>query len=182
MQIPILCVDKQSNYFKCPDADCYDAARDMHTYSGSSPVICHPPCRNFVKVRINVKFSQGELDIARRCYDLVQLYGGIIEQPKWSIMFDWLGIKPTLCIDQSWFGLNYSKQTWLYFKDVKPLRFPLSLDLPQKQQKSITSSMRSRQPLGLCHWLIDCCKSYSQGKDLYQSYRYNVVNVAGLIQ
>jgi hypothetical protein len=99
-----------------------------------------------------------ERDLAFFCLDVVKRNGGILEHPHGSSFFRYAGIRPTLCIDQHWFGFPARKRTWLYFVDVKPLPHPLSFDLVATKVELMHSGMRSRMPLTFCQWLVDCVK------------------------
>lgn len=49
--ITILCADDKSSYYQIEDLDIYNKHRDALTFNGSNPVICHPPCAAFSRMR-----------------------------------------------------------------------------------------------------------------------------------
>jgi hypothetical protein len=162
--VVILCTDKNSNYNSMQNVITFSSAEDALTYKGCFPVICHPPCAMFSKNRLFSKYNESSILLARHCYDMVNLYGGILEQPAYSIMFDYLGIKPTYSLDQNWFGYRARKKTWLYLKNVSLDKHPLSFDAITHNVTKTTSTMRARQPKQFCKYLINSVRNSIQNK------------------
>lgn len=154
-KVVILCADKNSSYFQCPEALIYTARENALTYNGTLPAICHPPCAVFSRTRNLAASSTQAYHLAEHCLTIVNRNSGIIEQPAHSIMFEFLGIKPTIEIWQSWFGFRARKETWLYCKDITLLPPPISFNTPTHSVEKLTSTMRSRQTLAFSQWLID---------------------------
>jgi len=163
--ISVLCIgDHRSNYRLIPGLDLWDAERDAYNFTGSNPVIAHPPCQQWSQLRglPTVKAIQREKDLAFFCLEKVQQNGGILEHPRGSSFFKVAGITPTISINQSWFGFPARKTTYLYFHGYKPLPHPLSFDPPSRSVQRMwgAGGERSRQPLAFCEWLI---KSIERG-------------------
>lgn len=84
-------------------------------YSGPHPVICHPPCGPWGKLkglcRYQVK-ELGNLAVAQ-----AHLYGGVVEHPIGSSLFDEYGREGATLdmISQFDFGHLADKRTWLYW-------------------------------------------------------------------
>lgn len=155
--ISVLCVDKLSNYYKLsPYLDLWPASRDAYNFTGTNPVICHPPCQQWSMLRSFAKVNAKEKDLAFFCLEKVQLNGGILEHPAGSIFFKTAGIKPTLSVDQSWFGFPARKRTYLYFVGYKPLALPLCFDDRKLTTVEMMSkTMRSRMTVDFCQWLVN---------------------------
>lgn len=157
---------KKSHYKLIPDLDVYDIDRDARTYSGRFPVVAHPPCRAWGKLRhmaFNVR--PGEKELAFFALDTVRRVGGVIEHPKYSSFFENLpraGVIDeyggfVLGVNQSWWGHNGIKPTLLYIvgckpSDVPPL--PLTLDYARKSCESMCTAERERTPDAFAEWLV----------------------------
>lgn len=155
--ISVLCVgDHRSNYRLIPGLDLWDAERDAYNFAGTNPVITHPPCQQWSQMRGFAHDNPREKELAWFCLEKVQRNGGILEHPRGSSFFHAAGIRPTLSVNQSWFGFAGRKTTYLYFVGFKPQAFPITFDCPTKLVERMSSKERSRQPLAFCEWLIKC--------------------------
>lgn len=132
--IAALCVRRDSVYKARPGVDCFDADRDALSFSGGMPVIAHPPCRGWGRLRHMAKVRSGELDLARFCVQQVRACGGVLEHPSSSTLwpdqnlpapgfFDEFG-GWTYVVNQSFFGHRAPKLTWLYIVGVAPGTLP----------------------------------------------------------
>jgi len=122
--------------------DCWDMTRDARLFRGSDPVIAHPPCRAWGRLRGLAKPRPDEKDLARFAVGVIRKNGGVLEHPEKSTL--WIdqrlplpgmaGKDPwggwTLSVDQFWWGHLARKRTWLYIVGVDwmdvaayPLRF-----------------------------------------------------------
>tara|TARA_Y100001972_G_scaffold120275_1_gene162579 strand:- start:1383 stop:1865 length:483 start_codon:yes stop_codon:yes gene_type:complete len=157
--IAVLCADTLSNYFKIisPDLDIYTIERPAQNYKGTDPVIAHPPCPQWSKLRAFAKFSQVDLDLAAFCVDKVQLNGGILEHPEGSTIFKHFGLYPIYSVDQSWWGFRARKRTYLYLNGFKLLPYPaMPPKVPDKRVDQLNKRIRSRMPLEFCQYLANC--------------------------
>lgn len=103
--------------------DWYDAEKDARSYPGPLPVVAHPPCGPWGCLRhLSKKDDPG---LAIHAVAQVRLFGGVLEHPRASKLWDHFGLpKPgdpvdafggwTLRVDQSDFGHVARKPTWLY--------------------------------------------------------------------
>ena len=141
MKIPVLFTAHNSLYNDNDIFDCYDVERDAFSYTGRFPLIAHPPCRLFSRLR---KFSTAaikEKQCAFFALARIRQFGGILEHPRSSTL--WLdgNFKLDGSVDQyggflrsvnlSWFGFPAQKKTMLYFVGIKPGSlppFPMSLN------------------------------------------------------
>jgi hypothetical protein len=142
--ITALCVRKDSIYKKL-GLDCYDQERDMRTFQGGNAVICHPPCAQWSALRGFARVDELQKTLAIECVHMVRKFGGVLEHPAKSIIFEnsyrWERLpKPgmskdpwggyTICINQHWFGHKAEKKTFLYIcgcdqQNLPPISFSL---------------------------------------------------------
>lgn len=159
-QITILCVNKNSNYWKLQsryNLDIWDIHRDAYNYSGSNPVITHSPCQQWSRLHRFANDNPLEKNLAFHCYELVNMYGGIFEHPSGSHFFKEVNANYNniISINQSWFGFEAVKKTLLYSNKVKFLPHPLNFNCSTKKVANMGHVARSQQPIDLCIWLIE---------------------------
>jgi hypothetical protein len=122
-------------------ADCWDIQRDARGYKGPNPVVCHPPCRGWGRLRHWAKPRPDEKALGLFAVDCVRKYGGVLEHPYGSTLWPAAGLpkpgfKPdawggwTLLVEQGWFGHAAPKPTYLYIvglsrADIGDLPFQL---------------------------------------------------------
>jgi len=182
-EVSVLFVQKDSIY-KSLVADCYDEARNALTFSGSTPVIAHPPCRLFSKLRAFAKAPVSEKELAYFAVRTIQKNGGVLEHPKSSTLWKECNLPLpgsydkfggfTICINQSWFGARMQKATLLYIVGIPQFMlpsYPISFDLPthtltsnrkKTLKKVVTKRERSATPIAFAKWLVETaslCKS-----------------------
>ena len=148
---------RKDSVYKELGCDVWDVDRDVRQYKGSNPVICHPPCRAFGLLGWRSNHTQEELSWPFWCAQLVLNNGGVLEHPITSKL--WKAIKPTLVIDQHWFGHKAQKRTGLLINGTIP-PFPLVLgDAPYKliDEKNVSRAEREHTPPDFARWLIECC-------------------------
>lgn len=165
-EIPVLYVHPRSNYKKITSFDCYDENRDAFTYTGSSPLIAHPPCRNWSKLRSFSKGDKFESLYAFHALRLVRTYGGILEHPYdstfWKIAnviapgaYDVYG-GFSIVFDQRQFGYYTRKRTRLYIVGCKSSdlpAMPLNFDAIERKFDNLSSKQRSETTIELIMWL-----------------------------
>lgn len=188
--VAVLCARRDSIYKTMPGLDVYDAERDARSYVGPAPIIGHPPCRGWGRLRGLAKPAPGELDLGRWVFDQARQFGGVIEHPAFSTLWtDRNAPRPgrtiprdsfggwTLQLPQYWFGHKASKETWLYVVGVEPGAIPAiplrfgepeyvvssSLRGPNARRKELTKSDRERTPPAFAEWLVDLARSAHVG-------------------
>lgn len=160
MSLNILCVDSDSSYFLIPGLTLWTKEQDAFNFSGHSPVIAHPPCPQWSRLRHFANYNLKEKVLAEWCWDIVNANGGIFEHPAGSSFFRYVGadMKKVFSVDQCWWGFPARKRTYLYFHRCSHIPFPL-FNLPTvKQLNEIPPHLRSRSPLAFNQWLVDCVK------------------------
>ena len=133
--VAVLFARSDSVYKTLPGCDVYDIERDARTWPGGAPVVAHPPCRAWGRLRAFAKPRHDEKDLARWAVAQVRRWGGVLEHPESSTLWadqrlprhlnerdghgGW-----TMPIHQWWFGHRAQKRTWLYIVGVNPWEVP----------------------------------------------------------
>ena len=132
--VAVLFARPDSVYKTLPGCDVYDIERDARTWLGGAPVVAHPPCRAWGRLRAFAKPRHDEKDLARWSVSQVRQWGGVLEHPESSMLWadqhlprgqerdDFGGW--TMPIHQWWFGHRAQKRTWLYIVGVEPWEVP----------------------------------------------------------
>lgn len=172
---PVLFALSDSIYKSLPGTDVYDLERDALTWTGGCPVLAHPPCRAWSRLRHFSKHDEQEKNLAVWAVSQIRQFGGVLEHPAGSSLWPFLNLPLpgnfdefggfTFPVDQFWFGHKARKSTFLYIVGCLPgdlPRVPLSIDTPSYVVQSRTNknhiSRRDRlsTPLGFAVWLLDC--------------------------
>tara|TARA_R100000951_G_scaffold79311_1_gene67300 strand:- start:6 stop:590 length:585 start_codon:yes stop_codon:yes gene_type:complete len=137
-----LFVREDSAYKNRQGWDVYDASRDALSYSGTHPLVCHPPCRAWGRLsHMAHNAREGEAELALWSVDKIWKNGGILEHPAGSRLFGQylpdVGAHDqyggfTIEIDQYDFGHVAHKPTKLYICGIN------KLDLPALPSRDLT--------------------------------------------
>jgi len=177
-----LFVRSDSPYFDL-GADCWTIDRDARLYRGDAPVVAHPPCRAWGRLRAFAKPRPDEKDLALFAVDTVRRCGGVLEHPEASSLWPAAGLpRPgddadkfggwTFPVSQKWWGHRAEKRTWLYIVGVSPRdipAYPLVLgDAPMtistsrrvdtaggRYRRGVPLRERELTPPEFAKWLID---------------------------
>lgn len=166
--VAVLFARSDSVYKRFELADVWDIDRDARGYLGNFPVVAHPPCRAWGRLRHLAKSRQDERDLAIFSVDAVRKFGGVLEHPAGSSLWKSENLPLpgqrdrfggfTLPILQSWFGHPAPKNTWLYICGVQPSKipaFPMVLGLPPGRVELMGKAAREKTPFELAEWLLD---------------------------
>ncbi len=130
MTVAALFVDPRGPYPTMPGVDAWDEKRDARGYVGLLPVVAHPPCKGWSSLRHLAKLTtEQRIDCAVPAFDAVRRFGGVLEQPADSRMFEHFGAplpgEPadkfggyTIEVAQVEWGHVARKRTWLYLVGV----------------------------------------------------------------
>lgn len=129
-KIVILCAAQQSVYNYMPDVEVFNQVKDAYSFSGENRIIAHPPCQQWSRLKNFARVNMKEKDLAFFCYEKVIENGGVFEHPAGSSFFKYIGVKPTLSVNQSWYGFPGQKRTYLLFSKCSPVQQRISFDLP----------------------------------------------------
>ena len=132
--VAVLFARADSNYKQLPGTDVYDIERDARTWAGGCSVIAHPPCRAWGRLRKFAKPRPDEKALALYAVEQVRRYGGVLEHPAGSTLWNAAGLPEpglkdqfggwTLPINQNWWGHRAEKSTWLYIVGIEPAEIP----------------------------------------------------------
>lgn len=132
--VAVLFARSDSNYKQIPCCDVYDIERDARTWKGGCPVVAHPPCRAWGRLRHFAKPRHDEKELALFAVDQIRKFGGVLEHPEssqlwptaplpWPGHYDQFG-GWTLPVHQFWFGHRAQKKTWLYIVGCEQKNIP----------------------------------------------------------
>jgi len=178
-QVAVLFARQDSIYKGFDLADVWDIERDARGYRGDFPVVAHPPCRAWGRLRKFAKPRSDEKDLAFFAVDQVRKYGGVLEHPAQSSLWPAAGLPSigerdvfggwTLCVDQNWWGHRARKRTYLYIVGIEPKQLP-SYPLVLGQAPAVIAgnsrhrtrnlvhlpyAEREKTPLFFARWLFD---------------------------
>jgi hypothetical protein len=175
---------RQESIYKTMNVDVWDIERDARTYMGADPVIAHPPCRAWGRLRGMAKPRPDEKALAIFALQVVRKNGGVLEHPAWSALWSTMQLpapgKPpdefggwTLPVVQFWWGHRAMKHTWLYIVGVLPTQIPVMPmalgNAPciigtsgrrkngsrREKRPEVSKAEREETPQNFALWLID---------------------------
>ena len=172
--VAALYVRADSHYHELPGVDCWDVIRDARRWPGGSPVIAHPPCRAWGRLRGMAKPREDEKELARIAVRQVRENGGVLEHPQASTLWADQGLWNdgqgfTLPVSQYWFGHRAMKATWLYIVGISPRALPaMPIVLGESShviatghrkgmpgwRPSVSKKEREATPPALAEWLV----------------------------
>lgn len=171
--IAVLFARADSVYKSIPDCDVYDAARDARTWLGGQPVVAHPPCRLWSRMRKFSKAPPEERGLALWAVEQVKRFGGVLEHPSTSGLWreDVFSGGVTITLDQFWFGHPAEKRTTLFIVgarlDELPA-IPYRMDEPThvvaksrlnlKKKKKCSKRWREATPPAFAAWLCEVAR------------------------
>jgi hypothetical protein len=167
--VTVLFTRTDSVYRELEMVDCYDEERDARRFTGSGPVIAHPPCALWGPLRAMAKRPKSERDLAHLAVDTVRLNGGVLEHPRGSTLWaaadlplppaargrrgrkrwlpppetdQWGGF--TIAVDQFRFGHLCHKATWLYVCGLEVVDLPQLPPGRTDEPRHIIASSKSK--------------------------------------
>ena len=173
--VPVLYCRPDSVYKRIEGCDVWDRERNALQWPGGCPLIAHPPCRTWGRLRHFAKAPPDEASLALWAVAQIQRWGGILEHPAASRLWSAASLpRPgtadaygwTLGIDQYWFGHRAQKRTLLYIvglspADMLPLPYQLGEPSPVVQSMKrvgsrphISKREREATPLRFARWLV----------------------------
>ena len=186
-QVAVLYARADSNYRALDGTDVWDAERDARRWPGGAPVVAHPPCRAWGRLRAFAKPREDEKALALHAVECVRRWGGVLEHPAGSTLWAAAGLpKPgegvdqwggwTLAAPQLWWGHRAEKRTWFYVvgADLRQLpQIPFSMELPTRYVVSktgrrkgtpgwmpeINTAEREATPPALAAWLLEAARA-----------------------
>jgi hypothetical protein len=175
--VAVLYARADSHYKALPGVDVWDAERDARNWPGGVPVVAHPPCRGWGRMRqFATCVRPDEKDLALHAVKMVRAWGGVLEHPRGSTLWGAAGLPLpgeaadgwggfTIEVDQYHWGHRAQKPTWLYLVGVDrvpvlPVREgrPTHYIRPPRNGagfKVVTKAEREHTPKELAAWLVD---------------------------
>ena len=175
--VAALFVRADSVYKQMVGVDAWDAERDARAWPGGCPVVAHPPCRAWGRLRQFAKPRSGEKELALFALRQIRQFGGVLEHPAESSLWNEAFLpKPgefqdeyggwSIAVEQFHWGHRAEKATWLYIvgcapRDLPPIPFrpgrPTHCVRPTKSYPrlpSITKAEREHTPPAFAEWLV----------------------------
>lgn len=193
--VAVLFARRDSCYKGIELVDVWDIDRDARTYDGPHPVVAHPPCRAWGRLKHMANPRPDERNLARLAVALVREFCGVLEHPAGSQL--WAAQKLpapglldeyggwTLPVSQHWWGHRAEKKTWLYIvgcapKDVPQLPLVLgdapmvvgngTTNHPQRGdlgwRPQIPHAEREHTPPAFAEWLCELARRCKAHNDL----------------
>lgn len=184
--IAVLFARSDSVYKGLAGCDVYDESRDARNYDGPHPVVAHPPCRAWGRLRTFARPEPHERNLARLAVALVREFGGVLEHPAGSLLWDAQRLPGswgrdsyggwTLPAPQKWWGHKAEKSSWFYIVGCSPddaPRLPLVLGdashVVQSRKREdyrphITKAEREHTPPELARWLVELASRCRMGR------------------
>jgi hypothetical protein len=179
--IAALFVRADSVYKRMPNVDAWDIERNALNWPGGTPVVAHPPCRAWGRLRQWANPRPGEKELALRAVEWVRKHGGVLEHPEGSQLWAEAklpapGVRDefggyTLPVDQSWWGHKARKRTLLYVVGCEPKNLPdIPLDFREPThcihrtkrdriwKPEVTKAEREHSPQAFAEWLVEVAR------------------------
>jgi hypothetical protein len=178
--VSVLFARTDSVYKTLDGCEVWDIERNALTWQGGTPIVAHPPCRAWGRLRQFALPRPGEKELALFAVSQVQQWGGVLEHPAQSTLWHEArlpapGVRDehggwTLPINQHSFGHRAEKKTWLYICGCEPKDIP---DLPlvlgrathcirptksYPRLTSVTKPEREHTPPELARWLVELAR------------------------
>lgn len=173
--VAALYVRKETVYHGLEGVDCWDVMRNARYWPGGAPVVAHPPCAQWGNLKGLARRDPAEKSLGLLAVDQVRRWGGVLEHPQRSSLWDEAGLpKPgreannwgygreierdrfggfSICVDQWHWGHSAEKRTWLYicgwpmFQNLPPL--PCRAGEPEKV---VGTSVNRRDRVEIQKW------------------------------
>jgi len=131
ISVAALYVERGGPYFSMPDVEPWDLERDARKYAGPHPVVAHPPCGPWGRLRH--LYRGAEHDCAPAAVATVREWGGVLEHPADSRLWPFCGMPDpgwlpdvyggiTIAVNQVEWGHACAKPTWLYLVGYNPAK------------------------------------------------------------
>lgn len=152
--VSVLFARADSIYKSIPNCDVWDIERDARKWPGNAPVVAHPPCRAWGRLRQFANPRPDEKSLALFAIDQIRKFGGVLEHPAGSTLWDVAHLPNpgerdsfggwTLPIYQSQFGHKAQKSTYLYIVGCEPRDIPSFPLVLGEASHTVSSSGRRR--------------------------------------
>lgn len=180
--VAALYIDPRGPYPKMPGVECWDEARDARLYDGPHPVVAHPPCGPWG--RLKFLCTKQDPSCGPRAVEQVRAFGGALEHPCGSQLWKHCGLpRPGApsdsfggftieCRQVSW-GHCCAKPTLVYLVGVE--RGAVTVRIGGDETHRVTNGSRGktylprasaaeirRTPPLFAEWLVSLARSVQQ--------------------
>lgn len=171
--VAALYVDRCGPYDSLPGVELWDEHMDARRYPGPFPVVAHPPCAEWGRLRElrhSLPGKRCELGILA-CLAVIQVrrWGGVLEHPAHSALWRHMALpKPgelpdeyegiTVEINQAQYGHACTKATWLYFVRCSLGATPIRC-AGRTVIGRVSRFKRRRTPIQLARALVDAAST-----------------------
>lgn len=174
--VTVLVARADSIYKEFPFVDVWDQDRDALLWPGGTPIVAHPPCGQWGRLRPFARVNPQEKALAPWAVSQVRKWGGVLEHPRYSTLWKEVGLPApgcrdafggwTLSVPQFWWGHKAKKATWLYLVGIDPgsLDIPFVLGEPShvistvkkdSPRPEVPRNEREATPVKLAKWLCE---------------------------
>lgn len=180
-QVAVLFARADSHYKSIPGCDVWDIERDARKWPGGAPVVAHPPCRAWGRLRQFAKPRPDEKQLAIDAVARVRQFGGVLEHPAESTLWLKCGLpRPgefsdefggyAIEVEQFHFGHRAEKATWFYIVGCPLSALPPIPHRPGRathcirptkaypRLPSVTKAEREHTPPALAAWLVELAR------------------------
>lgn len=177
-RVAVLYIDPRGPYPAMPDVDCWDVERDARKYAGPHPIVAHPPCGPWSRMRHLCKYQDKTL--APDALEKLRHWGGVLEHPAHSQLWKSFGLPLpgglphgdtwAMAVDQVRWGHVARKATWLLFVGVPRnavgtlppdreathwIAAPARVRRNHPGKKACSAAQARRTPPAFARWLVD---------------------------
>jgi hypothetical protein len=170
--VAALFVRSDTVYKALPGVDVWDAERDARLWPGGTPVVAHPPCAQWCRLRAFATPNPETMSLAPLAVELVRKWGGVLEHPAQSALWPHSQLPPpghsdrwgrTIGVSQRWWGHQAEKKTWLYCVGVTIPALPFAMGqadrvvgsvIPARDRDRLSPAESEATPLAFAEWLI----------------------------
>jgi len=182
--VAALYIDELGPYVRMPDVEAWGETRDARRYDGPLPVVAHPPCAGWSRLRRLAHPDPDRDALALLAVGQVRAWGGVLEHPAHTKLWAaaalplpgdgadaWGGW--SLEVRQVAWGHACAKPTWLYFVGVRPEDVHVrDGGVPTHRiagyrwrpgdparLKTASAAISRRSPPAFARWLVDLASS-----------------------
>ena len=164
-----------SVYRSIEGVDVWDKTRDARTYTGRAPVVAHPPCAQWSRLRHFARRDAEELECGPLAVRQVREHRGVMEHPAGSALWSHCDLPTTRRdrfggftwpVSQRWFGHSCEKKTLLYIVGIDPWNMPptpFDLGYAAATIETVPKRERNATPIAFAYWLVQLARLCGQG-------------------
>lgn len=176
--VAVLCCAPDSVYHSLPGVECFNASRDVRSFTGGVPVVAHPVCAPWSAYCAHQwKPIEGIKDLGPLCVHWLRKCGGVLEHPAHSRLFEHCNLpRPgeskdglwTIEVSQAWWGYSMLKRTWLVFSGLEPAEVmptipsrkhnPRSGEGDRRRQQRMSKHQRAATVPTMARWLVETAR------------------------